>query len=245
MGEQMRLAGPVPERLGDPQPVLEAGRVVAHGQAALDRDIAAELVQGQHLEPPVAGRARLLRAQGQVGQRGGTGAGGVVRAAAQDQRAGGRLDVACPLARRERLRGERGRVAGRVPAHGVLAGPQPGPGRPQPVTRGRGVPGQGFRLAGEQRGGPLVMGQPGRLRRAGVQDLADEVVGELVIAPRDHEQPGLERRLAQLERARGHQVEQGAEGQRVDRGAEDGCRSEQVFHRQAGPPDAGLDRGPQ
>jgi hypothetical protein len=143
------------------------------------------------MSAPSAYRAGVVCAQGQVGQRRGNGTHGVMGATAQDQRAGGHLRVGYPFARVERLGGQCGRVAGREPAHGVFAGPQPGPGRPQPVTRRRGVPSQRFRLARQQVGGLAVVCQPGRLRRAGVQDLPDEVVGELVIAAADHEQPGL------------------------------------------------------
>ena len=90
-----------------------------------------------------------------------------------------------------------------------------------------------------------MVSQSGRFWRAGVQDLADEVVGELVVASADREQPGLECGLAQFERGRGSQAEHDAEGQRVDRGAEYGGRPEQGLHRRPGAPDAGLHRGPQ
>ena len=219
--------------------------MIADGQALLDRDVGTELVQGEHLEPPVAGHAGLVRALGQVGQRGGIGARGVMGAAAQDQRAGGHLGISGPFGRLQRLGGQRGGVAGRKPAHGVLAGPQPGPARAQPVARRRGVPGQRFRLAGQQVGRPAVMREPGRFRRAGVQHVADEVVGELVVAAADHEEPVSERRLAQLERGRRNQVEHDAEGQRVDRGSEHRGRPEQRLHRRPGAADPGLDGGPQ
>lgn len=97
--------------------------MIADGQAALDRDVGTEFVQGEHLEPPVAGRAGVISAQGQVIQRGGIGAHGVMGAAAQDQRAGGYLQVGRPLTRLERLRGQREGIAGRIPAHGLLARP--------------------------------------------------------------------------------------------------------------------------
>ena len=87
--------------------------------------------------------------------------------------------------------------------------------------------------------------QPGRFRRAGVQHLADEVVGKLVVAAADHEQPGAKRRLALLERGRGNQVEHDGDGQRVDRGAEHCGRPEQRLYARPGPADAGLHGGPQ
>jgi pimeloyl-ACP methyl ester carboxylesterase len=83
-GEEVRLAGPVPERFRDPQPALQVGGEVAGRLAPGDGDIPAELAQDEHLQPAVASRAGALGAPGQVIECGGVRAGGFVRAAAQD-----------------------------------------------------------------------------------------------------------------------------------------------------------------
>jgi len=131
-----------------------------------------------------------------------------MRAAAQHQRPDAQLLVSAAFGGRKRLRTQRDRVARRVPPHGVLGGERPGPPCPGPVTGGRGVPGKHLGLAGQKVGGTAMVGEPGRFRRGRVHDLADQVIGELVVAATDDEQPGLERLLAQIEHRGVRQVEQ-------------------------------------
>ena len=156
--------------------------------------VIAQLPQREHLQPPVPGGPGARRALGQAAQR----------------RVMGRLPprAPCPAApghgraprrlRRARPHRARGvasaaaswsRAAYRCMASSA-ASSQARPARGQSPAAAA-CRASGLGLAGQQVSRPAVVGQPGGLGRAGVDDLLDQVVGEFIVAPADHEQPGL------------------------------------------------------
>ncbi len=102
--------------------------------------------------------------------------------------------------------------------------------------------GQCLGLAGQQVSRPAVIGKPGRRWRRGIQDVSDEVIGELVPPAADYQQPGCQGPLTPLDRGGGGEFEHGAQYQRVQGGAYDGRCPEPRLQRRAGPAHSRLHR---
>ena len=145
-GQHVRLAGPVAQRLGDAQPASQVGDAVAdrHARARPGRRRRARAARAS----PAGGRrprGRRSRPAGRPARRRGAPAASSARPRATSARAD--TSASAPARRRPALRVQRVGVAGREPAHGLLAGQQPGAGRPRPVARRGGVPGHRLRPA--------------------------------------------------------------------------------------------------
>jgi hypothetical protein len=135
-----------------------------------------------------------------------------------------------------------------VPVGGEAGGPggggHPRLGRGGQVAGGGRVPGGGLRPAGEQGGQPPVAGDPGRPREAVVEDLADQVVGELVgvTGLGLHQQARGQRPLGPGRRLLDRHAEQVGDHLQVERRAHHHGRAQQRLDLGAGPADAGQHR---
>ena len=223
---QPGLVLPVAQRLGDAQAAQQPCGALVDRRVQRQHGDTAQGAQGEHLAAEVTGvaggfqrdlvirNARRERAQPLVGL------------AAGQAGAGRQLRVVGVLhGPAEQHLG----VGERVPAQRVLPGQQQRAGGAHPVPRRRGVPGHRLGRTRQQVRRAAVVGDPHRLRGGRVEHLLDEVVGELVAAPGDHQQPGRGRPLAALQGdLRGHVQHRGDHGG-VDGRAEHGARAQELL----------------
>ena len=139
--------------------------------------------------------------------------------------------------------GQQGHRVGGGGAAGPLAGEHPGPRGARPVADRGGVGRDGFRGGGEQVRSASMVGRPHRHRRGGVEDLLDQVVGELVAAPAVDQQPGVGGPCTAAQRLGRWDVQQPGDDGRIHRGAEHRARPQQLLQLRAGPGEPGEHRG--
>jgi hypothetical protein len=204
----------------------------------------AELLQGERLRALVAGLGGEPQRAFLVGERPlvlaerrphppALEAGAHLQAGVEDAHRGGDRPAEQPLG-----------VPVGVEAAGPGGGSHPCLGRDGQVAGGGRVPGGRLRPVGQQGGQPPVAGDPGRPREAVVEDLADQVVGELVGGARLglHQQARGQRPLGPGRRLLDRHAEQVGDHLQVERRAHHHRRAQQRLHLGAGPADAGQHR---
>ena len=133
------------------------------------------------------------------------------------------------------------RIAVGEPRRGPLRRLDPRVPGLHPVPGRAGVDGDRFRVACEKRGGPPVPGNADGQRRGAVQDLPDQVVGELVGGTGLHQEPGPSGLLGPASRILERRLEQPSHDGYVERAAQGGGHPEELLDVRTGPPHPPLD----
>ena len=207
------------------------------------RHVTAELAQGGHPQPAITGLPGRLVGGVQVGPRRGEALQAFERAGPREERTSDQLGRFRTAGGAEGLAEECLGVDDPAPTDRGRPGEQERPGGPGPVLDGERVDADGLRGRRQQVGGPAVVQSPGGDRRGHVQDLVDQVVGELVGRARLDQQP---RRRGLFAPPRGVgrvHPEQVRHDSRVHPGAEDRAGPEDLLHGLAEPTDPGDDSG--
>ena len=163
-GEDVGLDPPVAQRLGQLQAPAQQRFAVGRRMAQGHRDVAGQLPQHHHLQPPVPGAAGRPLRRGVVLERRAVARLGLVGPPADHERPAEQLVVVELAGDRGGPPGQGDGVAGREPRQRPLRGLEPAPRRALPVADRLRVPRHRLRIGREEIGGAGVQRQTASAR---------------------------------------------------------------------------------